>query len=103
MAVLRPEMLRVVSAPQQTVSEQRMLFGRVIATRFIGSSFLHEVALDDGVVATVDVASTMQRVALNLPVGLAIKNEYLASEPLDAEVTQYAQSPGLHGSGGNVS
>jgi ABC-type Fe3+/spermidine/putrescine transport system ATPase subunit len=79
-AVLRPEMLRVVNAPQQGSGGQTMLHGHVIATRFIGSSFLHEVALDDGVVATVDVASTFERIAVNVPVGLEVKDEYLANE-----------------------
>ena len=77
-AVLRPEMLRLMNATQRHAGQQTMLFGRVIATRFIGSSFLLEVALDDGIVATVDVASTTERIAINAPIALEVKKEYLA-------------------------
>jgi putative spermidine/putrescine transport system ATP-binding protein len=79
-AVLRPEMLSVVAPPGEPNGKRTSLPGRVVGTRFAGSSFLYEVALDGGIVATVDVGYTTARIALNDLVNLAVRNEYLAEE-----------------------
>jgi ABC-type Fe3+/spermidine/putrescine transport system ATPase subunit len=77
-AVLRPEMLNLVSTPTDLNGRRTTLRGKVVGTRFIGSSFLFEVALDDGIVATVDMGNTMARAALNDVVNLGIRSEFLA-------------------------
>jgi spermidine/putrescine ABC transporter ATP-binding subunit len=79
-AVLRPEMLSLVGSQSEVNGRRTTLLGRVVGTRFIGSTFLCEVALDDGIVATVDVGSTSSRMALNDVVNLGIRAEFLAHE-----------------------
>ena len=79
-AVLRPEMLNVVDSPGETNGRRTTLPGKVVGTRFIGSTFLCEVALDEGIVATVDVGSTSAQIALNDVLNLGIRAEFLAHD-----------------------
>ncbi len=78
-AVLRPEMLTFV-APHTPNGTRTALAGRVVGTRFVGSTILYEVALEGGIVAIVDSGYTNTRIAIDDAVNVAIRSEFVAKD-----------------------